>query len=333
MSTPPPTDMRAVFDGLHGVLNSAEGAAQAMLDVRDATIAQLRAQLEQQQPAPIGPVFGVNGRRTGQHGITRSPDVRLYYGPGEFPTAPTAAFLAAVEQELTVSWKLAPADVIAGRHDARIVSWHRAAAAGLPKLLPGRRHRTVPWHEPASEIRAGQFTGAQHRDHVLHVANLLHAEGLSDTFLVCPNYTMGPPSSGAGFVSDWLPDADQAPAGSLIVSGDLYGNPSGGLGLDSPYGDPRGDLDVLADAATDHGFTRVAVLEVNTPRRRFDATGAQRLQYLQGFVDALEDYPLAFDVVDVWEGVGKWDQRFTLPAEWAWLAALLASSPQTRQAA
>lgn len=337
MTSTPEPQIADVFTGLRSVIDSAQTVAQSIVDLRDLTIADLRAQLEALQPEPQPlTVFGINGNRTGRNGITRTPDDRRYYGPGEFPTTPAAALLKGIEQELTISYKLPPAEVVAGKHDARIVSWHRAAAAGLPKLIPGRRHRSVPWHEPASEIKAGQFTGAQHAAHAAYIARLLAAEGLTDTFVVCPNYTVGPPSSGAGFVPGWLPDADQAPEGSLIVSGDAYGNPSGGLALGSPYGDPHDDLDVLVAAALDHGFTRVAVLEVNAPRRTFDLSGTQRIAYLTEFVRAVQqDYAtdgITFDVVDVWEGVGKWDQRFTLPAEWAWLAGLLASSPQTRAA-
>lgn len=331
MTTPTDLQLADLFRGLRTVVDTAENAAQGMLDTRDTTIADLKAQLEAAQPLRPATVFGINGHRTGEHGITRTPDSRRYYKPGAFPTAYTGLG-DPVEQELTASYKLPPAEVIAGKHDARLISWHRDAKAKLPKLVKGRRHRTVPWHEPAAEIRAGTFTGDQHRDHVVHIARLLDREGLLGTFQVCPNYTMGRPGSGADFQTAWVPDADTVPAGSVLPSGDLYGNPSGGTGLDGPYPDPHDDLNVLATAARQHGYDQAAVLEVNTPRRNHDPQGVKRIAYLQTFMAALDEdayADLAFVVVDVWEGVGKWDQRFTLPAEWAWLAALLASSPQT----
>jgi hypothetical protein len=321
---------RTALDKVVSTANATISDREAKIAARDDIIAKLK---EQNTPPPVitKTVFGINGKRTGQNGITRTPDERRYYGPGDMPDTPPTPYLKSVEQELSVSYKLPPADVITGKYDAKIISWHKAAKAGLPKLVSGRRHRTVPWHEPASEIIGNQFTGQQHRDHVVHIANLLAKEGLTDTFIVCPNYTMGPPNSGANFNPDWLPDVSMAPEGSMMISGDLYSNPGGGKVLATPYGDPHNDLDVLVNAAKKHGFKRVGVLEVNGPRRTFDPKGEQRVAYLDAFTKAIEDYSdMIFDVVDVWEGVGKWDQRFTLPIEWAWLAKLLAGSPQTR---
>lgn len=308
---------------LRQALSSARDALEKAIDIADGIVGTPSV------PA-IGTVFGINGNHTGRNGITRTPDDRRYYQPGEFPAVPASAFLKSIEQELTISYKLSPREVIAGKHDARIISWHRAAEKGLPKLKPGRRHRTVPWHEPASEIESGQFTGQEHRAHVVHIARLLYEADLTDTFVVCPNYTMGPPQSGAGFKTEWLPDVDMAPKNSLIISGDLYDNPYGGGALSAPYRNPHEDLDVLHTAAVKHGFERVAILEVNSPRRAHDPNGVKRVEYLDWFMKSLKDYDLEFDVVDIWEGVGKWDQRFTLPNEWAFVAKLLSSSPQTR---
>lgn len=331
MTTATLPDVKKMHEATTAAVEEAFRGFDDILGARDDEIATLKKKLETGNAPKIGTVFGINGNRTGKNGITRTPDDRRYYQPGQFPARPDAAFLKAIEQELTISWKLPPAEVIAGKHDARIISWHMAAKAGLPKLKKGRRHRTVPWHEPKSEIDARLFTGDQHRLHVLHVAKLLHDNGLTDTFVVCPNYTMGPPKSGAGFDSAWLPNVDQAPADSLMISGDLYNNPSGGGALNSPYSDPHEDLDVLAAAAREHGFEHVAVLELGAPRRTHDPSGVKRVEYFQNFVDALGDYDdLIFDVVDLWEGIGKWDQKFTLPNEWAFAAKLLSSSPQTR---
>lgn len=324
-------DLDDAYQQFRDSLDKMHSMGEVILDDRDAQIAELKKKLDQQSPAKLKTVFGMNGLRTGKNGVKRTPDMRMYFQPGKFPMVPASAYLDSIEQEVTFSYKLPPKQVIAGTHDALILSHHRAARARLPKLVKGRRHRSVPWHEPASEIDSKQFTGDEHAGHVVHIAKLLHDNGLTDTFIVCPNYTMGPPKSGANFNTAWVPDIDEAPAGSLMISGDLYDNPYGGGALDSPYHDPHEDLNVLSKAANEHGYSRVAVLEVNAPRRKHDPSGIKRVEYLGNFVDALDDYPdLEFDVVDLWEGVGKWDQKFTLTNEWEFVARLLASSPQTK---
>jgi len=71
---------------------------------------------------------------------------------------------------MNVSFKAEPAEVIAGRHDARLSEWFRTAP----------RDRDLYWtfrHEPEQEIQAGEFTAAQYREAWQRLAGLADAAG------------------------------------------------------------------------------------------------------------------------------------------------------------
>jgi hypothetical protein len=71
---------------------------------------------------------------------------------------------------MIVSFKAAPADVIAGRHDAALAEWFRTAP----------RDRTLWWtyfHEPENDIESGSFTAAQFRQAWQRIAGLADAAG------------------------------------------------------------------------------------------------------------------------------------------------------------
>lgn len=294
----------------------------------DAEIARLRAELAAALPAVT--VRGVNRNRTAQLG--RTPDHRNYYGEGQLPAAFDPAKLGGFPEEASISWKLPPAEIIAGRHDDRILSWHRSAADRLPKLRPGRKHRTICWHEPAREIRTGVFTAEQHAAANIRVAGLL-AGGLDEVFDLALNYTISPVR--ATFDPAWVPFADQFPAGMVpVFTGDIYGNPvpvGGKKGLDTPYPSPTEKLDLMWDVAVDLGYTRVGVLEFNTPKRNHDdAQHSGRRAYLDAFVDhALNECPASLQMVvlDLWEGIGEWDQTFGCPEMLEWARRFVAASP------
>jgi hypothetical protein len=93
------------------------------------------------------------------------------------------------DRPMVVSFKAAPADVIAGRHDAALAEWFRGAP----------RDRTLWWtyfHEPENDIEAGSFTAAQFRQAWQRIAGLADAAGNSGlrATLILMGWTLEPGS-------------------------------------------------------------------------------------------------------------------------------------------
>jgi hypothetical protein len=68
-------------------------------------------------------------------------------------------------RHVVVSFKAAPKDVMAGKHDALLKNWFKTAPT----------NRDVDWiyfHEPENDIERGAFTAAQYRSAFRHIAGL-----------------------------------------------------------------------------------------------------------------------------------------------------------------
>lgn len=275
------------------------------------------------EPEPAATtVRGINGRRTGM----ACPDNRAYYGPGALPATFNPDMAGGFPHLATVSWKLPPAEVIAGKHDARIIGYHRTAASVLPKPPAGHKHHTVAWHEPAKEIGLGQFTGEQHKTMQIYVSKLLVREGLTDTWAVAPNYTGPYKQIGNSFDPAWLPTPDQLHPGAVITA-DIYGNPYGGTALDSQYPAPAEGLDQWFAVLERLGWwDSWGILEFNSPRRNHDPDETKRVAWLDGFVShAMTAGRKPPKVLHVWEGIGvQWDQRWKTARTVDWCTRFLA---------
>lgn len=351
---PQPLD---IFAGIYRALTDAELAVSRERASAAETVGRQQQEIERLKtalseattpdpgPVPADPVgdsvpfvtvFGVNRNRNDVLG--RTPVQRDYYQPSNtVPATFDHAKFGTVTEQASLSFKVLPADVLAGKWDARFNTWLKDAAAKLPRLVKGRRHLLTVWHEPAKEIRTGLFTAEAHGLANVHLARLILKAGLQDVFGVALCYTIS--KNQTTFDPAWVPQRAAFPAGVLVVlAGDCYGNPypSGGkTGLDTPYPDPGEDLAILWAVAKAKGFAVWAVWEFNAPRRTHDdAAQAKRIAWLTAFVlTALTKSPSKPYELLFWEGQGEWDQRFGSPEVVAWAKAFVARSPRILAAA
>jgi hypothetical protein len=185
-----------------------------------------------------------------------------------------------------VSFKAAPAQILAGQHDAALSTWF----ANAP------RDRVTWWsyfHEPEDNIQRGDFTAAQYRQAWQRIAGLADAAGNPQlrATLILMGWTL---ETGSG--RNWR---DYYPgAGAIDVLGwDLY-NLSWKNGN---YRDPVDNFDQVVAVSQAEGLP-FGIAETGTPIVNGDAAG--RATWLQGAIDYLSangaQFIAYFDLY--WEG-------------------------------
>ena len=119
-------------------------------------------------------LFGTTAPRTGTQTLKSAVDnqrtkygnlgvVRLYYSG--FPDSWAKITPAVSGTPVSVSFKIDPADVLAGTYDTQLLTWFSTAPTDTATYW-------TYYHEPEDNISAGQFTAAQFRDAFNHVSDL-----------------------------------------------------------------------------------------------------------------------------------------------------------------
>lgn len=222
-----------------------------------------------------------------------------------------------------VSFKAPPAAVAAGTHDNVIRSWMNSIPAGWTV------HLTF-WHEPNDELRDGVFSSGAYRAAWARIARIQHTQaqlrpGVS--LRLVPVFMSYQVNTAGAWSDSWVPRPDEV----AFVSWDVYGNPSGGVGLDGPYPEASECLDPCLRVTSRLGFATWGVTEFNTPRRTWDPLEAGRTDWLESFrqyalsigrsvLPALGDPQFML----LWEGLGEnWDQRFHTETTKAWWRSVI----------
>lgn len=273
----------------------AAGGTAALLSSGDRPSPAPTAQPSPSAPAPTptgpagptGPVRtlfgaapeGAQGEKGYQQALARADQtlgeldvVRVYY-----KGAPDAWPGKAPGRNVVVSFKLPPAEVLAGAHDAALSAWFRAAPRDLETFW-------VFFHEPEDDIRDGAFTAEEFRAAFTHLAGLAaQAENprLHST-LVLQSYTLKPASA-----RNWR---DYYPGDAVEVFGwDVYNRPSEAR----PYSDPAELLDNLRAVATSVGKP-FAIAELGSVLAPGDVDGSGRARWLESMGRYLADHDARF---------------------------------------
>ena len=151
-----------------------------------------------------------------------SRSARIFY-PGDPPPWPGSP-AAEADRPVVVSFKLPPADVIAGVHDAALRQWFESIPADHP----------VWWtyfHEPENDSEDGAFTPEQFRAAFRHVSELAKASARPNVHaaLILQCRTASPDSGRS--LSTWDPGADTYD----VLGFDCYNRQA----ADGVYPDPR----------------------------------------------------------------------------------------------
>jgi hypothetical protein len=167
------------------------------------------------------------------------------------------------------------------------------------------------WHEPNAELRDGTFTIAQFKAATIRLSNRLVALGITDKWIIAPNFTGPYPQVGNAWSDTWMMTPDQLHPGARWTW-DVYGNLYGGLAYDSPYRPIPEVLDPTFLRTQNFGWwANWGITEFNTPRRNFDLDEAQRVQWLDDFVRYCLAAPGPPKSMLLWEGFGvQFDQFF-----------------------
>lgn len=213
--------------------------------------------------------------------------VRVFY-PGLPSKWPGRA--GEVGGAVVVSFKAAPADILAGKYDATLSDWFRTAPTD-------RDIWWSYWHEPEDDVKAGSFTAQQWRDAYARIAALANAAGnpkLHNTvILMC--WTLSP-ASGRNF-------ADFLPGGGVVeaLGWDCYAHSS------SPYSDPD-DLYAKAYQKTRDLGLQFGVAETGAKLGADDPTGAKRAAWLHEVGRWMLDHDATFTCY--------WDAQGTTGADY-----------------
>lgn len=279
-------------------------------------------------PGDFQVVFGMNyeaAATVGAWATGRRPISRWFYGRDLLPATFNANKQGGADDKRAhVSFKWLPSQVIAGQWDARFDSYVSSVPRDWQLTL-------TLWHEPNDEFRSGTFTVADWKNANIRLSNRLVALGVTSRIKICP-LLIGPYSqAGVTFDNAWMMTPDQLHDGALWGS-DMYGNPfpSGGTtGLDTPYPAVSQGLDQLFTRLETYGWWDNWCLgEWNTPRRNWDATEADRVVWLEDFVDYAVtggDKPPRHMLF--WEGNARWDQFLKTNTTKNFMNTVFARSP------
>jgi len=108
--------------------------------------------------------FGVRANYERVRGYLGDPQVYRMFHPG-LPPADFKTSDAAYGPPVVVSFKASPAEIAAGKHDARIRAWFASIPTDLPVWWSY-------WHEPEDDIARGSFTAVQYRAAWAHLLTL-----------------------------------------------------------------------------------------------------------------------------------------------------------------
>lgn len=252
----------------------------------------------------------------------REPMNRWYYGLGNLPATFNTGYQGgSPEKRVQVSFKWLPSEILAGAHDATFDGYFSSAPSDWSGLV-------TYWHEPNSEISGGTFTYQDWQNATIRLSNRLLALGVTSKWQIAPNFTGPYPKLGINWSDNWMITPDRLHPGAR-QTWDIYGNPYGGLGLDSQYPDPAEGLDSMFTRLSTFGWwNNWGITEFNSPRRNWDTTEAARVTWLDGYVKhALTGGNQPPKSILLWEGSGvKWPQFFYTSATKNWWAGIVAGS-------
>jgi hypothetical protein len=221
----------------------------------------------------FGAVVAVRGTESYSQAIARQdaaygtpvpmPISRVFYGGAPEPW-PGLAGLSG--RPVIVSFRYAPADVVAGRHDAAV----RQFFAGAPSY-------DVYWsysHEPEDNIERGEFTAPAYRAAWQRIADLaLQAAPTSarlHSTLIVMCYTMNP-ASGRNWRDYYVPAAQS------MLAFDCYNHAS----KRNAYADPADFLRPLTNWAAANPTIPWGVSEFGSVRVSSDPDGSKRAAWLR----------------------------------------------------
>ena len=217
-------------DPFSALLSAAEAAAQAgqaqAQQVADLTakVAELEAELAAVQPKTL---WGVNATTKTEYAAAQAldPQVFRYYIPPTAPLAWPTSYQLAAGQTIVLSFKVPPAAILSGSHDAAILALMQSGPTDRDWYLGY-------WHEPEDEIRNGLFTAADYRAAFAHVAALARQVGPHIRMtLILMNYTLLP-ASGRTWTDYYPGDAAvDVIAWDAYQQSPTYESPSGPAGL------------------------------------------------------------------------------------------------------
>jgi len=229
---------------------------------------------------------------------------------------------ASPQHAVQVSFKADPTAVARGVYDTTLLSWMASIPSGWVVYL-------TFWHEPNDELRAGQFSASDFRAAWSHLSTLRRQQAqlrpdvrlrLVPVFMA---YLVDVPG---GWSDSWVPRPDEV----AFVSWDIYGNPTGGNGLDGAYPPVSASIDPCLRVSSRLGFRRWGVTEFNTPQRSWDVNEQARKQWLEEFRRyALGGRTTATQlgvpkILLLWEGDGtNWDQRFATNTTRDWWSSVI----------
>ncbi len=195
---------------------------------------------------------------------TPMPISRVFYSGGAQPWPGKAG---ASGRPVVVSFKYAPADVVAGTYDAALSKFF----AGAPKTYD------VFWsyvHEPEDNIARGEFSAADYRAAWQRIAALASAAApgnshlRSTLILMC--YTM---NSASG--RDWR--AYYVPGAQSMLAFDCYNH----AGKRNLYGDPANIFRPVTEWSTANPTIPWGISEVGSTLASTDADGTKRAAWLR----------------------------------------------------
>jgi hypothetical protein len=202
----------STFDAIRAAVDAAEAADNAEFDAwqqtvaglkqqiatANATIADLQAQLAALQPAiKWGSSVWPIGKQTYTQALARvdqmlTPELLRHYCTGA-PSWPNVG-----SHSLVISFKLLPAEVLAGKWDTQLATFF--AATPRPSYWSY-------WHEPEDNIAKGQFTAADYRAAWAHIAAIAKASGKPlRSVLILMGWTLKPAARRTW--TDYYPGAD-----------------------------------------------------------------------------------------------------------------------------
>ncbi len=238
--------------------------------------ALLAAQASPASAAPSGVLFGAvvharSGQETFAQAVARQDKAygRMPISRVFFTGAPDAwpGNAGASGRPVVVSFRFAPADILAGTYDAQLRSWFSHAPP-----------RDVYWsylHEPEDNIARGEFTSAEYTKAWYHVSRLsapyaaANPDLHSTLILMC--YTMNP-ASHRNWRNYYVGSGTQS-----MVAFDCYNH----AGHHGAYGDPATIFKPLTDWASANPTIPWGVSEVGSVLSPQDADGSQRAAWLR----------------------------------------------------